>query len=57
MRCLLGEIRNGAFAREWIAEMERGEPNLDQLRRRPPTSRSSTSAGSSGLMTREGVEA
>ena len=34
MRHLLAEIRNGGFAREWIAEMEAGEPNLDQLRRR-----------------------
>jgi ketol-acid reductoisomerase len=34
MRYLLGEIRNGDFAREWIAEMERGESNLDHLRRR-----------------------
>jgi ketol-acid reductoisomerase len=33
MRHLLGEIRCGNFAREWIAEMEAGEPHLDQLRR------------------------
>jgi ketol-acid reductoisomerase len=32
MRFLLGEIHNGNFAREWIAEMEAGEPHLDQLR-------------------------
>jgi ketol-acid reductoisomerase len=34
MRHVLDEIRSGGFAREWIAEMDRGEPNLDQLRRR-----------------------
>ncbi|GIU94852.1 MAG: ketol-acid reductoisomerase (NADP(+)) [Gaiellaceae bacterium] len=33
MRALLDDIRSGAFAREWIAEMEAGEPNLDRLRR------------------------
>jgi ketol-acid reductoisomerase len=33
MRHLLSEIRCGNFAREWIAEMEAGEPHLDQLRR------------------------
>ena len=32
MRHLLDEIRNGAFAREWIAEMDAGEPRLRELR-------------------------
>ncbi len=32
MRTLLGEIQDGTFAREWIAEMESGERNLDELR-------------------------
>ena len=32
MRKLLAEIQDGTFAREWIAEMERGERNLDELR-------------------------
>jgi ketol-acid reductoisomerase len=32
MRYLLGEIRNGRFAEEWIAEMEAGEHELDRLR-------------------------
>jgi len=32
MRDALGRIRDGAFAREWIAEMERGQPSLDQYR-------------------------
>ena len=58
MRFLLGEIRNGAFAREWIAEMERGEPNLDQLRR-SAADQPLEHVGRElrGLMTREGVEA
>jgi ketol-acid reductoisomerase len=33
MRALLDDVRSGVFAREWIAEMEAGEPNLDRLRR------------------------
>jgi ketol-acid reductoisomerase len=33
MRFLLDEIRSARFAREWIAEMDEGEPHLDQLRR------------------------
>jgi ketol-acid reductoisomerase len=32
MRALLADIRSGAFAREWIAEMEAGEPRLTELR-------------------------
>jgi ketol-acid reductoisomerase len=32
MREVLGEIQDGTFAREWIAEMDSGEKNLDQLR-------------------------
>jgi ketol-acid reductoisomerase len=32
MRFLLDEIRNGAFAREWIAEMDSGEQELRRLR-------------------------
>jgi ketol-acid reductoisomerase len=32
MRELLADIRSGAFAREWIAEMEAGEPRLTELR-------------------------
>jgi ketol-acid reductoisomerase len=32
MRALLADIRSGAFAREWIAEMEAGEPHLAELR-------------------------
>jgi ketol-acid reductoisomerase len=32
MRHVLSEIRNGAFAREWIAEMDSGEKELDHLR-------------------------
>ena len=32
MRALLEDIRSGAFAREWIAEMDAGEPHLAELR-------------------------
>jgi len=32
MRELLAEIQDGTFAREWIAEMDAGERNLDELR-------------------------
>jgi ketol-acid reductoisomerase len=32
MRRLLADIREGGFAREWIAEMEAGEPHLSELR-------------------------
>jgi ketol-acid reductoisomerase len=32
MQALLEEIQSGAFAREWIAEMDAGEPRLRQLR-------------------------
>ena len=32
MREVLGEIQDGTFAAEWIAEMEAGETNLDEMR-------------------------
>jgi ketol-acid reductoisomerase len=32
MRGLLADIRSGAFAREWVAEIEAGEPRLAELR-------------------------
>ena len=32
MREVLAEIQDGTFAREWIAEMDSGEKNLDELR-------------------------
>ena len=32
MRAVLGRIRDGEFAREWIAEMERGQPVLEEKR-------------------------
>jgi ketol-acid reductoisomerase len=32
MRKVLAAIREGSFAREWIAEMERGQPSLDEYR-------------------------
>ena len=33
MRAALAAIRDGSFAREWIAEMDRGQPSLDEYRR------------------------
>src|SRR5438876_10762339 len=33
MRSVLESIRNGSFAQEWIAEMERGQPSLEEYRR------------------------
>ena len=32
MRSLLDDVRSGVFAREWIAEMDAGEPHLAELR-------------------------
>ncbi len=34
MRAALAAIRDGSFAREWIAEMDRGQPALDEYRRK-----------------------
>jgi ketol-acid reductoisomerase len=34
MRAVLAAIRDGSFAREWIAEMERGQPSLETYRAR-----------------------
>jgi ketol-acid reductoisomerase len=33
MRAVLASIRDGSFAREWIAEMDRGQPVLEEKRR------------------------
>src|SRR5204862_1630863 len=33
MRSALSSIRDGSFAREWVAEMDRGQPSLDEFRR------------------------
>ena len=32
MRAVLGRVRDGSFARDWIAEMDRGQPVLDDYR-------------------------
>jgi ketol-acid reductoisomerase len=32
MRAVLGAIRDGSFARDWVAEMERGQPSLAEYR-------------------------
>jgi ketol-acid reductoisomerase len=34
MRKVLSEIQDGTFAREWVAEMERGQPVLDEYRQK-----------------------
>jgi ketol-acid reductoisomerase len=34
MRAVLAAIRDGSFAREWIEEMDRGQPSLDEYRRK-----------------------
>jgi ketol-acid reductoisomerase len=34
MRSVLENIRNGSFARDWVAEMGRGQPSLDDYRRK-----------------------
>jgi len=33
MRGVLGRIQDGSFASEWIAEMDRGQPSLEEYRR------------------------
>jgi len=33
MRQILKEVQSGAFAKEWIEENEKGQPNLEKLRR------------------------
>ncbi len=48
MREVLGEIQDGTFAREWIAEMDSGEHKLDELRAARASGRSSRSVPSSG---------
>ena len=32
MRAVLGAIQDGSFARDWVAEMDRGQPVLDEYR-------------------------
>src|SRR6478736_303460 len=34
MRSVLASIRDGSFARQWIAEMDRGQPVLDEYRQK-----------------------
>jgi ketol-acid reductoisomerase len=42
MKRLLADIREGGFAREWIAEMDAGEPHLQELRERAAAERIET---------------
>jgi ketol-acid reductoisomerase len=54
MRRLLADIREGGFAREWIAEMDAGEPHLSELREQAADERIETvGAELRGLMHRE----
>ena len=34
MRAVFAAIKDGSFAREWIAEMDRGQPSLEEYRRK-----------------------
>jgi ketol-acid reductoisomerase len=34
MRAVLARIRDGSFAKEWVAEMDRGQPSLEEYRRK-----------------------
>jgi ketol-acid reductoisomerase len=54
MRKLLADIREGGFAREWIEEMDSGEPHLAELRQKASEERiEAVGAGLRGLMQRE----
>jgi ketol-acid reductoisomerase len=54
MRRLLADIREGGFAREWIEEMDAGEPHLGELRERAAGERiEEVGAELRGLMQRE----
>lgn len=33
MKKVLGEIRDGSFAKQWIAENKQGRPNFSRLRK------------------------
>ncbi len=33
MKKILGEVQDGSFAKEWLAECENGQPNLNRLRK------------------------
>jgi ketol-acid reductoisomerase len=58
MRRLLADIREGAFAQEWITEMDAGEPHLNDLRSRAADERiERVGKELRGLMHRVPVEA
>jgi ketol-acid reductoisomerase len=57
MRELLDDIRSGVFAREWIAEMDAGEPRLRELREQAATQPlEQVGKELRALMRREGAE-
>ena len=46
MRAVLGRVRDGSFARDWIAEMDRGQPSPRRLPPRACTTRCSSRSAS-----------
>ena len=57
MKVLLADIQSGAFAREWIAEMDAGEPHLTELRKQASEQLlEQVGPELRGLMRREGTE-
>jgi ketol-acid reductoisomerase len=57
MRALLEDIRSGTFAREWVAEMDAGEPHLAELRAQAADQKlEQVGAELRALMRREGSE-
>jgi ketol-acid reductoisomerase len=57
MRALLDDVRSGAFAREWISEMDAGEPHLTELRQQAGSQvLERVGAELRSLMRREGSE-
>jgi ketol-acid reductoisomerase len=58
MRVLLAEIQSGAFAKEWIADMDAGEPRLTELRKEASEQMlEQVGPELRALMRREGAEA
>jgi ketol-acid reductoisomerase len=58
MRAVLADIRSGAFAKTWIADMDAGEPEL-RRRREEAAGQLIETVGEElrGLMRREGASA
>jgi ketol-acid reductoisomerase len=55
MKAILGDIQSGAFAREWIADMDAGEARLESMRNEAAqTTLTRVGAELRGLMHRAG---